>query len=139
MINGELLIAYAWWEGKEGWNHILETNTWPPDTAILTAWKVKNTGNESAVFKTRLLGVESAEAWLTPGATFSFEYPAISLSPGTHQFTLEIIAAAEVVAEYPFEVATSVAVPDWMSIIAPILVLGLLAGLMVPMMKGVFK
>lgn len=30
-------------------------------------------------------------------------------------------------------------IQDWMAIIAPILVLGLLAGLMLPMMKGMFK
>jgi len=101
---GELLTAYAWWEGKEGWNQILETNNWPPNTAIITTWQVKNTGDESAVFKTRLLGGESAEAWLTPGATFTFEQSAISLGRGTHHLTLEILADDEVVAEYPFQV-----------------------------------
>lgn len=106
---GELEIAYAWWEGKDGWNQILETNTWPPATAILTTWKVKNTGEETAVFKTRLLAVESAEAQLTPGASFTFEQPAISLSPGTHQFTLEMLADGQVVGQYPFKVIVGAA------------------------------
>jgi len=107
MKAGELVIAYAWWEEELGWLSITETNQWPPLTAILTTWKVKNTGDESAVFKTRLLGGESAEAWLTPGATFFFEYPAISLSLGTHQFTLEILADSQVVATYPIRVVTT--------------------------------
>ncbi|GAJ04971.1 unnamed protein product [marine sediment metagenome] len=40
---------------------------------------------------------------------------------------------------YATKVVSLVVAQDWMSIIAPILVLGLLAGLMVPMMKGAFK
>ena len=114
MLNGELLIAYAWWEGKDGWNPILETNTWLLNTAITTTWKVKNTGDESAVFKTRLLGVESAEAWLTPGAWFFFDQPDISLSLGTHHFTLEILADDEVVTEYPFQVVASEPGVNWL-------------------------
>jgi len=115
LAKGELLIGLAWWEGKDGWNEILETNTWPVNTAIITTWKVKNTGNESAVFKTRLLpfGVEG-EAWLTPGATFIFEQSAISLSLGTHHFTLEILADDEVVAEYPFQVVVSEPRVSWL-------------------------
>lgn len=101
---GELVIAYVWWEGKVGWNQIFNTNNWPPNTAIITTWKVKNTGEETAVFKTRLLTVESAEAQLTPGASFTFEQPAISLSLGTHQFTLEMLADGQVVGQYPFKV-----------------------------------
>ena len=111
MLNGELLIAYAWWEEELGWLEIASSNTWPIHTAIITTWKVKNTGDESAVFKTRLLGGESAEAWLTPGATFFFEQPAISLGPGTHYFTLQVMADDEVVDEYPFQVVAGEVVP----------------------------
>lgn len=105
--NAVLEIAYAWWDALGYWIEIVETNTWPPHTAIITSWKVKNSGGESAIFKTRLLQDESAEAWLDPGETFFFEHSAISLSPGgTHQFTLQMLADDEVVAEYPFQVIT---------------------------------
>jgi hypothetical protein len=110
---GELVMGYVWWEGQPGWLSIwwegqpgLPGNNWPPNTAIITTWKVKNTGDESAVFKTRLLGVESAEAWLTPGASFWFEQSAFSLSPGTHQLTLQILADGQVVRQYSFWVLT---------------------------------
>jgi len=102
--NAVLEIAYAWWEALGYWIEIVETNTWPPNTAIITTWKVKNTGGESGIFKTRLLGVESAEVLLNPGETFFFEQSAISLSLGTHQFTLQMLADDEVVAEYPYQV-----------------------------------
>lgn len=99
-----LEIAYAWWETLGYWIQIFETNHWPPVTAIKTTWKVKNTSDESAVFKVRLVVAQSDEAQLDPGASFFFELPDISLAPGTHQFTLKILADGQVVREYPIKV-----------------------------------
>lgn len=66
-INGELLIAYAWWEGEPGWIGIGYSNTWPANTAILTAWAVRNTGNVTATFRVTFMG-RSGSITLRPGA-----------------------------------------------------------------------
>jgi len=111
MLDGELLIAYAWWEGKDGWNEILETNTWPPDTETTTAWKVRNTGNEDAFFKVRFMGLESAGVLLSPGGEATLYLYPVTPGVGTYDYTLELIADGQVVAEYPVQVIASEAVP----------------------------
>ncbi len=111
MLGGELVSAYIIWEGKEGWNQILESNTWPPDTETTTAWTVRNTGNETAFFKVRFMGLESAGVLLNPGGEATlYLYPVIP-SVGTYDYTLELIADDQVVTEYPVQVVASEAVP----------------------------
>jgi hypothetical protein len=111
MKSGELLIAYAWWEGKEGWNQIVETNNWPPDTETTTAWKVRNTGDEAGFFKVKFMDLESSGVLLSlgEGATL-YLYP-VTPSPGTYDYTLSIIADMQVVNTYAIKVTTKGAGP----------------------------
>ena len=120
MLDGELLIGYVWWEGEEGWSEVLDTNDWPPDTAIVTSWKVRNTGDESAFLKVSFMGLESVAVSLSPGdeATL-FLYP-VTPSAGTYAYVLAVIADGEVVAEYPVQLVTG----EGLSGILPLVLVG---------------
>ena len=125
MLNGELVIGYIWWEGKEGWNQIVETNTWPPDTETSTAWEVRNTGDEAAIFKVKFMGLESASILLYPEQEATFHLYPVTPSPGTYDYTLDIVADDQVVAEYPVQVIAGEAVSLWpLAIIGGLGVLG---------------
>lgn len=138
MISVELIIAYVWWEGQPGWIQILSSNNWPAETNLTTVWKVKNTGDEAATFKVSFMELESDSVLLNPGEEEDFYlYPVIPAA-GTYNYTLEVIVNSEVVANYPIEVTASVVAVDWMTIIGPLLVLGLMAGMLIPMFKKGF-
>ena len=135
MINGELVIAYAWWEGQPGWIQIFSSNNWPVETSLTTTWKVKNTGDEAATFKVSFMGLESVGVLLNPGEeTDIYLYPVTPVA-GTYNYTLGVIADSEVVAEYTFEVITAAVTTGWVAIVLPLLVIGLLAGILVPIFK----
>ena len=106
MINGELVFGYIWWEGKEGWNQILETNAWPPDTETTTTWKVRNTGDEAAFFKVSFMGLESSSVLLNPGEEATLYLYTVTPGAGSYEYTLELIADGQVVAGYPVQVTT---------------------------------
>lgn len=110
MKAGELVIAYAIWEGAPGWVQITETNQWPPDTDLTTVWTVKNTGNEAAYFGVRFMELESAGVLLSPGEEGSLYLYPVTPGPGTYDYTLEIVADihfdGQVVASYPIRVVT---------------------------------
>jgi hypothetical protein len=106
-LGGELVSALVWWEGKGGWNPIGETNDWPAETAISTAWTVKNTGSQTAFFKVKFMGLVSAAVQLSPGETATpYLYPTTP-SPGTYDYTLSIMADNQVVKTYPIKVVVA--------------------------------
>jgi len=111
-LAGELVSALVWWEGKGEWNPIGETNDWPAETNISTAWTVKNTGSQTAFFKVKFMDLVSAAVQLSPGETATlYLYPATP-SPGTYNYTLSIIVDDQVVKTYSIQVTTkSVLVP----------------------------
>lgn len=111
VVAGELLIGLVWWEGKDSWSQILETNTWPPNTTITTTWKVKNTGNESAVFKVSFMGLTSAGVLLSPGREGTLYLYPVTPSPGSADYTLAIIADDTMIKLYLFGVITE-AIPE---------------------------
>ncbi len=130
MLDGELLVGYIWWEGEPGWIVIAETNQWPPDTEVTTAWIVSNTGDEAAFFKVRFMDLESAGVLLNPGEeATAYLYPTIP-GAGTYDYTLSVIADAQVVREYPVQVKTQTEVPGGLVlgiVVAGVLGLGALA------------
>lgn len=138
MISAELIIAYIWWEGQPGWIQILSSNNWPAETSLTTVWRVRNTGDEAATFKVGFIGLESDSVLLNPGEEEDFYLYPITPAAGTYNYTLEVIVNSEVVNEYPIEVITAAAVADWLAIIGPVLVLGLMAGMLIPMFKKGF-
>ncbi len=141
-VNGELVIGYVWWEGQAGWIPILSSNSWPADTNLTTAWRVRNTGDEAATFKVSFMELESDGILLNPEEEADLYLYPVTPSPGTYSCTLQIIADSQVIAEYPIGVTTAAAVVDWTTVIAPLLVLGLMAGMvtmMAPMMKEGFS
>ena len=101
---GELLDALVWWEGKEDWDGIHETNTWPPNIQITTAWYVKNTGDVAAFFKVRFMGLTSAGVLLSPGEGARLYLYPNTPSAGTYNYTLDVIADNTVVNQYPVRV-----------------------------------
>lgn len=105
MKDAELLIAYVWWEGQEGWLQILsEGNKWPANTDIATAWKMANTGNETGMFSVRFMDMESVGVQLSPGeSAWVYLYP-ITPVDGVYQKKAEIVANGTVVAELSFKV-----------------------------------
>ena len=112
VVDGELVIAYVWWEGKEGWSQILESNSWPAKTAITTTWKIRNTGTETAFFKVRFMGLTSAGVQLASGEeATAYLYPTTP-GPGTYQYVAEVLADSEVVASYPISVTLAGIVPS---------------------------
>lgn len=140
-VNGELVIGYVWWEGQPGLIQVLSSNSWPADTNLTTAWRVRNTGDEAATFKVSFMELESDGILLNPEEEADLYLYPVTPSPGTYSYTLQIIADSQVVAEYPIGVTTSTGVVDWTTVIGPLLVLGLMAGMvamMAPMMKEGF-
>ncbi|GAI07191.1 unnamed protein product [marine sediment metagenome] len=134
-VNGELITAYVLWEGQPAWLPILSSNSWPIDTELTTAWRVRNIGDEATTFKVSFMELESAGVLLEPGEEADLYLYPVTPAAGTYSYALQVIADSEVVAEYPIEVVMAVAPIDWMTIIGPILVLGLLAGLVIPTIK----
>jgi hypothetical protein len=110
---GELVSAFVWWEGKEAWNPIGETNNWPAKTAIATAWKIKNTGGKTAFFKVKFMGLESSAVQLSPSDTATLYLYPTTPSPGTYDYTLSIIADDQVVKTYPIQVTTVALTPEF--------------------------
>ncbi|GAJ00942.1 unnamed protein product, partial [marine sediment metagenome] len=139
LIQDWLVMTYVLWEGQPDWIPVLASNNWPVETELTTVWRVRNIGDEAAFLKVRFMGLESARVLLNPGDEADLYLYPVTLAAGTYNYVLEVIADDEVVKEYPIEVVTAAVVADWMTIILPILALGLLAGLMLPMMKGMFK
>jgi hypothetical protein len=125
MLDGELVIGYVFWEGKKEWNQVLETNTWPPDTETTTAWKVRNTGDQAAIFKVRFMDLESSGSLLNPGEEATFYLHPVTPSAGTYNYTLSVIADTRVVREYPIQVKTITGVSGLGLAIAAAGVLGL--------------
>jgi hypothetical protein len=105
-FGGELVSALVWWEGKEGWSPIGETNDWPAETAISTAWTVKNTGSQTAFFKVKFMDLVSSAVLLSYGETATLYLYPTTPSPGTYNYTLSIIADTQVVKTYPIQVTT---------------------------------
>ena len=103
-MDAELLIAYVWWEGQEGWLQILsEGNKWPANTNIATAWKIANTGNKTGMFSVRFMDMESVGVQLAPGeSAWVYLYP-ITPDDGVYHRKAEIVANAIVVADYPIK------------------------------------
>lgn len=107
IIDGRLLVAYAWWEGRPSWNQIMTENEWPTYTSVQTRWKVENTGNITAEFRVEFMGQSSAitlipgesdfiDLTVNSGGPDSYSYTANIYANNTliDSFTLEIIAAA---------------------------------------------
>lgn len=139
MINGELVIAYVLWEGQPDYVQILSSNNWPAGMNLTTVWRVRNIGDEAATFKVSFMELESDGVLLDPGEEADLYLYPVTPAAGTYDYTLEVIVNGEVVADYPIEVTTSVTMAvDWLTIIGPILVLGLMAGMLVPMFKKGF-
>ena len=137
MVNAELAIANVWWEGQPGFIPILPSNNWPADTNITTVWRVRNIGDEAATFKVSFMEFESDGILLNPEEEADFYLYLVTPSPGTYNYTLQIIADGEVVAEYPIEVVIVASAVDWMGMIIPLLAIGFMAGMVVmikPMM-----
>jgi hypothetical protein len=56
IIDAELRHGHVWWAGETAWKdiHTRYPNSWPADTDITLAWKIKNTGNVGAYFQVYL-------------------------------------------------------------------------------------
>ncbi len=141
MINGELVIAYAWWEGQTTFQQILSSNNWPTETTLTTFWRVRNIGDETAIFKASFMELESVGVELDPEEeTDIYLYPVTPVA-GTSSYTMKVIADDEVVAEYPIGVITAVAVPTGdisvlLSSIMPLIMIVLVMQMLKPLMKG---
>ena len=105
-MDAELLVAYVWWEGQEGWISIVfpGPNEWPAETDIVTVWKMENTGDETAFFSVRFMDMESVGVQLSPGeSAWVYLYP-ITPDDGVYQEKAEVVANRTVVAELSFKV-----------------------------------
>jgi len=90
-LDAMFVIAYAWWEDLPSWSQILLHNRWPANTAILTRWKVENTGNEAASLTVEFWG-QSGSISLNPGESDYIEFTVNTGAPGSYSYTANLYA-----------------------------------------------
>ena len=110
MIAGIIELVYVWWEGQSGWISVLSTNNnWPANTPISLAFKMKNTGTQSAMFSVSFMDLTSAGVLLNAGeSAWVYLYPTTP-APGEYTYAMVLRGDAQVLAT--MQVKVSIAGP----------------------------
>ena len=109
-LDGRFVIAYAWWEGLPGFIQILPTAEWPANAAILTSWKVENTGNVAAEFRVEFMG-QSGSVSLNPAESGDIEIAVSTGGPGSYTHTVNLYANETLVDSFTISLTTVSLVP----------------------------
>lgn len=109
-LDGRFVIAYAWWEGLPSRIQILSTAEWPANAAILTSWKVENTGNVAAEFRVEFMG-QSGSVSLNPAESGFIEISVSTDGPGSYTPTVNLYANETLVDSFTISLTTVSLVP----------------------------
>ena len=100
----------AWWEGLPSWEDLGYSNTWPADTDIVVAWRVKNTGNVTATFKLAFMG-RSGSITLKPGAIEEngkkgIQFTVHTSGPGSYNYLRNLYGDGKLIDSTPIAITT---------------------------------
>lgn len=110
-IDGEIIVASAWWEGgvwetfEASWVPAPIPQTWPASTDILTAWKVRNTGNVTTTFRVTFMGKQGSIT-LVPGEEWGPQFTVHTSSPGSYNYTRKLYGDGKLISSRSIGVTT---------------------------------